>query len=245
MPFVKNIIMGNYYATIFNAFTKKQKLLAILIDPEKFDPKTTVGILSKIPKSTTHLFVGGSTTTKSQTEVTVSALKELTRLPIILFPGDADQLANKANAVLFLSLLSGTNPEYLITQQIKAVAVLKESTMEILPTGYLLIDGGNQSAVARVSKTKPLSQSDIQTIVHTALAGQYMGKKLIYLEAGSGAKNRVSNEIIKAVSKAIAIPLIVGGGIQSEKELQQIYDAGATLAVIGTAFEKDNYILSP
>ncbi len=113
--------------------------------------------------------------------------------------------------------------------------------MEIIPTGYLLIDGGIQSAVERVSKTKPLPQEDIQKIVHTALAGQYMGKKLIYLEAGSGAKNRVSNEIIKAVSEALAIPLIVGGGIQSENELQQVYNAGATLAVIGTAFEKDNY----
>lgn len=233
--------MNHYYTSIFSTFTKKQKMLAILIDPEKFDANILENFLSKIPQSTTHLFVGGSTTTKLQTEETVTALKKATQLPVFIFPGDADHISKEADGILFLSLLSGNNPEYLIKQQIKSVAVLKESTLEIIPTGYLLIDGGKQSAVARVSNTSPISQNDIETIVHTALAGQYMGKKLIYLEAGSGAKNRVSNEIILAVSKAINIPLIVGGGIQSEKELQQVYDAGATLAVIGTAFEKDNY----
>jgi len=233
--------MSPYYSSILNAFTEKQKLLAILIDPEKFDTKKMVAFLSKIPHTTSHLFVGGSTTSKSQTNETVTALKKATQLPIFLFPGDAEQISKEADAILFLSLLSGNNPEYLVTQQIKAVDVLKESAMEIIPTGYLLIDGGIQSAIERVSKTKPLSQKDIQAIVHTALAGQYMGKKLIYLEAGSGAKKRVSNEIIKAVSEALNIPLIVGGGIQSEKELQQVYDAGATLVVMGTAFEMDNY----
>ncbi len=233
--------MSHYYPSIFKSFTKKQKLLAILIDPEKFDSQNATLFLSKIPKNTTHLFVGGSTTTKEQTESTVTVLIQASQLPVFLFPGDADHISKEADAILFLSLLSGNNPEYIITQQIQSVAVLKESTMEIIPTGYLLIDGGIQSAVARVSNTNPIPQEDIEKIVHTALAGQYMGKKLIYLEAGSGAKNRVSNEIIQAVCEAIAIPLIVGGGIQSEKELQQVYAAGATLAVIGTAFEKDNY----
>jgi phosphoglycerol geranylgeranyltransferase len=237
--------MSNYYSSFINAYTKKQKLLAILIDPEKFDTTTASRFLSKIPKNTTHLFVGGSTTTKEQTESAVTALRQATQLPIFLFPGDADHISKEANVILFLSLLSGNNPEYLITQQIKSVSILKESSLEIIPTGYLLIDGGTQSAVARVSNTKPLPQNDVQTIVHTALAGQYMGKKLIYLEAGSGAKNRVSNEIIQAVTEAIDIPLIVGGGIQSEKELQQVYDAGATLTVIGTAFEKNNYKTEP
>ncbi|MEX0997979.1 MAG: geranylgeranylglyceryl/heptaprenylglyceryl phosphate synthase [Flavobacteriaceae bacterium] len=233
--------MSHFYSSIFNSFTKKQKLLAILIDPEKFDTKNVVNFLSKIPKTTTHLFVGGSTTTKLQTEETVTALKKATQLPIFLFPGDADHISKEADGILFLSLISGNNPEYLIKQQIKSVPVLKESSLEIIPTGYVLIDGETESAVARVSNTKPLPQNDIQTIVHTALAGQYIGKKLIYLEAGSGAKNRVSNEIIQAVSEAINIPLIVGGGIQSEKELKEVYDSGATLVVIGTAFEMDNY----
>lgn len=212
-----------------------------MVDPEKFDPLNVIPFLSQIPKKTTHLFVGGSTTTKEQTENTVTALKKSTHLPIFLFPGDADHISKEADAILFLSLLSGENPEYLITQQIKSVSVLKESNLEIIPTAYLLIDGGKQSAVERVSKTKPLPQDAIQKIVHFALAGQYMGKKLIYLEAGSGAKNRVSNDIIKAVSEATNIPIIVGGGIQSEKELQEVYNSGATLAVIGTAFEQNNF----
>ncbi len=233
--------MNNYFSSIFNAFTEKQKLLAILIDPEKFDTKNVVPFLSKIPITTTHLFVGGSTTTQFQTKETVTSLKKATQLPIFLFPGDADHISKEADAILFLSLLSGNNPEYLITQQIKSVPVLKESSLEIIPTGYVLIDGGKQSAVERVSNTKPLPQGDVKTIVHIALAGQYLGKKLIYLEAGSGPKNRVSNEIIQAVSEAINIPLIVGGGIKSEKELQEVYDAGASLVVIGTAFEMGNF----
>lgn len=215
--------------------------MAILVDPEKFDTQKTTQFLSRIPKKTTHLFVGGSTTTREQTQTTVAALKQASQLPIFLFPGDANHLSRNAEGILFLSLLSGSNPEYLINQQIKSVSTLKESSMEIIPTGYILINGGKKSAVERVSKTEPISQNAIQKIVHTVLAGQYLGKKLIYLEAGSGAKKRVSNEVIQAVSEVLEIPLIVGGGIQSEKELQQVYNSGATLAVIGTAFEEDNY----
>lgn len=234
--------MQTIYNDILKAYHKKQRLLAVLIDPEKCNPESLSSLLKILPKQTTHFFVGGSIATQAQTEAVVLALKKKTKLPIVLFPGDENQISAQANGILFLSLLSGENPEYLIRQQIRAVAKLKNSPLEIIPTAYLLIDGGRTSAVERVSQTQPLPQKDVEKIVHTALAGQYSGKLLIYLEAGSGADNRVSDQIIEAVSNAINIPLIVGGGIRSEKQLDAVYASGATLAVIGTAFEENNYL---
>jgi putative glycerol-1-phosphate prenyltransferase len=145
---------------------------------------------------------------------------------------------------LFLSLLSGRNPEFLIEQQVKSVEKLKNTTLEIIPTAYLLIDGGKETSVQRVSRTLPMPQKDIKAIVNTALAGEYSGKKLIYLEAGSGAKDKVSNAIISAVKKDVSIPIIVGGGIKTEEEIQQAYLAGASMVVVGTAFEDDPEFLN-
>ncbi len=170
-----------------------------------------------------------------------SAVKAETSLPVILFPGDHSHITPEADALLFLSLISGRNPEYLIGQQVKSAQKLRESKLEVIPTGYILVDGGNFSAVERVSNTKPLDPDDIELIVNTALAGQYLGKELIYLEAGSGAKNAISEDIISAVKKAISIPLIVGGGIRTQHQLERIYEAGADLVVIGTAFEKGEF----
>ncbi|MDN3595611.1 geranylgeranylglyceryl/heptaprenylglyceryl phosphate synthase [Zunongwangia endophytica] len=218
-----------------------KKLLAVLIDPEKFSAEKYTEFLQNIPEITTHIFVGGSTATTIQTEVCVSFIKSKTSLPIILFPGDKDQITEKADGILLLSLLSGRNPEYLIEQHIKAVPKLLNSDLEIMPTGYLLLDGGSKSAVARVSKTKPIPQEEIQLISHTALAGQMMGKQLIYLEAGSGAVFPVSEKVIAEVKKDLKIPIIVGGGIRSNKQLQKVYNAGADLVVIGTAFENGEF----
>ncbi|MEX2350038.1 MAG: phosphoglycerol geranylgeranyltransferase, partial [Flavobacteriaceae bacterium] len=197
--------------------------------------------LDKIPVQATHLFVGGSTGSHSETEKTVEALKKISSLPVILFPGDVSQITHKADGILFLSLLSGDNPEYLIGQQRKAVAKLQNSSLEIIPTAYILIDGGKESAVERVSKTKPMPQNDITAITETALAGRYSGKRLIYLEAGSGAVVCVNNAIIQAVSQALDVPVIVGGGINSKEAVEQAYNAGATMVVIGTAFEDNNF----
>ena len=226
-----------YYQSILNSISEKEKLLAILIDPDCFNNDEVQLFLKQIPKETTHLFVGGSTVVNTATEATVEALKKKSSLPVFLFPGDYSQITNKADALLFLSLFSGRNPEYLIGQQVKAVSELKKSSLEVISTGYILIDGENISAVERVSGTKPMSQNDIEAIVNTALAGEYLGAKLIYLEAGSGAKNAVSTSIIKAVKEAISIPLIVGGGIKTAAQKQEVYNAGADLIVMGTAFE--------
>ena len=233
----------NLYQDIHTAQVQGKSLLAILIDPDKFVAEYAFAkaYLEKTPSQTTHFFVGGSSDASQHIEAVVRILKELSTLPVILFPGDYTQITPEADGILFLSLLSGRNPEYLIGQQVKGASHIQKSNLEVIPTGYILIDGGKETAVQLVSNTLPIPQNDITSIVHTALAGQYLGKKCIYLEAGSGAKDSVSLAIIKAVRKAIDLPLIVGGGIRSQKAMQDAYDAGATMVVIGTAFEEDRW----
>jgi putative glycerol-1-phosphate prenyltransferase len=230
--------------SIFKTFTSEGKLLAVLIDPDKFQSDSASFFLENIPATTTHIFVGGSTVEKGKTEACVQSLKSQTSLPIILFPGDHSQITPTADALLFLSLISGRNPEYLIGQQVRAVDQLRNNVLEVIPTGYILIDGGNECAVQRVSGTIPLSQEEPEAIVNTALAGIFAGKRLIYLEAGSGAQNPVSPEIIRAVKNEVAVPLIVGGGIRSKEQLEAAYSAGADLVVVGTAFEKGDFFTS-
>tara|TARA_R100001369_G_scaffold29172_4_gene52682 strand:+ start:173605 stop:174318 length:714 start_codon:yes stop_codon:yes gene_type:complete len=218
-----------------------EKQLAVLIDPDKFSEENTNTFLNNLPFNTSHIFVGGSTVGANKTEKTVRVIKQNSNLPVVLFPGDHSQITEEADALLFLSLLSGRNPEYLIEQQVKSVNKLRNSNLEVIPTGYILIDGGRESAVERISNTQPISQNNLELIVNTALAGQYSGKKIIYLEAGSGALHHVSLQIIREVNKALSIPLIVGGGISSIHQLTSIYEAGADMAVIGTAFETGNF----
>jgi phosphoglycerol geranylgeranyltransferase len=151
----------NMYQAIVRMVSEKEKGLAILIDPDKFSISETTRFLEQIPKNTTHIFIGGSTVFEKQTEVVVSSVKGKTALPVILFPGDFSQLTSKADGVLLLSLISGRNVEYLIEQQLKAVPHLKNSKLEIIPTGYVLLDGGNESAIARVTDTRPMPQDNI------------------------------------------------------------------------------------
>ncbi len=226
-----------FYKNLLKSIAENERQLAILIDPDKFNIAETISFLKKIPKETTHLFVGGSTVANGETEATVQALKTETKLPIFLFPGDWSHITPLADALLFLTLLSGRNAEYLVGQQIKSISKLKNSSLEIISTGYILIDGGNDSAVSKVTNTQPLPQENIEKILHTAMAGQFMGAKIIYLEAGSGAKFPVKPEIISEVKKAINIPLIVGGGIKTEAQKNTAYEAGADMVVMGTAFE--------
>jgi len=230
----------NIYQNILSAKKDGKKLLAVLIDPEKMELKHVPVFFEKVHKSiATHIFVGGSTDKNNQLERLVSAIKKETNLPVVLFPGNVSQITNKADGILFLSLLSGRNPEYLIEQQIKAAPILKKYNLEIIPTGYILIDGKKETTTQKVSNTKPISQEKIALILHTSLAGEFSGKQLIYLEAGSGAAEIVHQNIIKKIATEITIPLIVGGGIRSKKQLKNTFNAGADIIVIGTAFEND------
>ncbi len=231
----------SYLKEIQQAVNENRKLLAILIDPDKFEDSIAAEFFKNLPVETTYIFVGGSTVEDGRTCEVVKAIKNYCSLPVILFPGDHNQISDHADALLFLSLISGRNPEFLIEQQVRSVEKIKNTSLEIIPTGYILVDGGNKTSVQKVSKTIPLKQTNISQIVNTALAGQYSGKKLIYLEAGSGARYPVSAEIIRSVHRELDIPVIVGGGIRCKKQLDQAYVAGADLVVIGTAFEDGTF----
>lgn len=227
------------YRDIVNAKAESRRLLAILVDPEKFDRSTAAIFLRNLPSETTHIFVGGSTVPMGQTGALVNELKLFTSKPIVIFPGHYSQISKSADALLFLSLLSGDNPEYLVGQQLASVPILRKTTLEVIPTAYILIDGGITSSVEKVSRTKPIRQDEIGRIVDTAVAGELMGKKMVYLEAGSGALSPVGPQIIEAVKNELEIPLLVGGGIRTAQQKEMAYHAGADMVVMGTAFERD------
>lgn len=232
--------MTNIYNDILKAKSENTKLLAILVDPDKIVWENLSGLISKINQSpATHIFIGGSLVITNRISELIIHLKQKITLPIVLFPGNPTQISNEADAILFLMLISGRNPDYLIEQQVKAAPILKKTQLEIISTGYILIESGNQTAVERVSKTKPLDRNNIDYVIQTAQAGEMLGNKLIYLEAGSGAKQAVPLEMIKKISQNIEIPLVVGGGIVDLQQIKNSYTAGADLVVIGTAFEND------
>ncbi|WP_456313002.1 phosphoglycerol geranylgeranyltransferase [Pseudomonas shirazensis] len=233
--------ISNIYEQIIQAKKKGQKLLAILLDPDKIVLENLEGLLQKINQSpATHIFVGGSIVQTTILEELMAKLKQRTNLPVVIFPGDPSQISPQADAILFLSLLSGRNPDYLIEFHVQAAPILAQTNLEVISTGYILIESGNETAVARVSKTKPLNRENSDLVLATAQAGEMLGNKLIYLEAGSGAKNAVPVEMIELISQNIKIPIIVGGGIVDLQGIEKAYNAGADLVVIGTAFENNN-----
>lgn len=219
---------------------KENRLLAVLIDPEKellSEIAVKIDIINT--SSATHIFVGGSTDPESMTDTVIKKIKKHTALPVVIFPGDTNQISASADALLFLSLISGRNPDFLIEKHVMAVPKIMEAKLEVIPTAYMLIESSSVSAVERVSQTKPMSLNQIDTIVNTAKAGEMLGMKMIYLEAGSGAASPIPADVIQAVKNNLKVPLIVGGGIRTQEQLEAAYTAGANMVVVGTAFEQD------
>jgi phosphoglycerol geranylgeranyltransferase len=228
------------YQQILTCKTKGVKLLAILLDPDKLVVENLSNLILKINQSpATHIFIGGSSFDGNHLDELIIQLKAQINLPFLLFPGNPSQISKDADGILFLTLLSGRNPDYLIEHQVNAVPIIKKTNLEVISTGYILIESGNETAVERVSQTKPLDRNNHEYALQTAQAGEFIGNKLIYLEAGSGAKLSVPKEMITLVAQNIKVPLIVGGGIRSKQEIENAYNAGADLVVIGTAFEND------
>ena len=217
------------YDTILSRIAAGRKMLVRLIDPEKFDAQSLCEGFSMI-------FVGGSTASGS--EAVVEAVRRKTKAPIVLFPGNVRQFTPKADALLFLTLMNSRDSRFLIEAQLGAAEAVAASGIESIPMGYILLDGGRQSAVERVTGCKAISQEDVNGIVRMAIAAELMGKKLVYLEAGSGAKMPVKPSVIRAVKDRLHIPLIVGGGIRTTQQMAEAFDAGADIGVIGNLFEE-------
>lgn len=211
-------------------------MIAVLLDPDKYTGSEQVPYREIGKAQPDFIFVGGSGINHS-IEDFVLALKQHVDIPVVLFPGDVQQFTPHADGLLLLSLISGRNPDLLIGQHVKAACAIATSGVEVLPTGYILVDGGKQSSVERVSQTQPLSEDNPHAILSTALAGQLLGMKLVYLEAGSGAAHAISAATVQTVSEGLSIPLIVGGGIRSIQQIDAALQAGANLVVIGNHFE--------
>lgn len=219
---------------------QSKKQIAVLIDPDKTDTGKIQRLVLAAEKASVDFFlVGGSLLLKNSLEETVAAIKKYSKKKVYLFPGNPMQITPQADGILLLSLISGRNAELLIGAHVQAAPLLKQSRLNIIPTGYMLIESGRPTTVSYISNTTPIPADKPEIVACTALAGEQLGLKTIYLEAGSGAQNPVSKEMIKAVRKMIKIPLIVGGGIRSAAQAEQAFSAGADIVVIGTAIEDD------
>ncbi len=229
---------------ITKAKQKNEKLLAILLDPDKIELDKLALVVKKITNANVHLiFVGGSLLFKNVLDAFVKIIKDNTNLPVLLFPSNAIQITDNADAILFLQLISGRNSEYLIGNQVIAAPLLKQTNLEVISTGYLLIESGRETTASYISNTKPIPAHKPEIAMATAMAGEYIGNKLIYMDGGSGALHTIPIDFIKKVSTHISIPLIIGGGLKTKKEIRTVFNAGATVVVIGTAFENDENLL--
>ena len=223
----------NILATKISHEKQGDNILATKISYEKQEDNIN---LNEKQITQLFIFVGGSQL-KESIYNTVKKIKQLTQVPVVMFPGDASQFAENVDALLFLSLASGRNAKYLIEQHIEAAQAIKSSGVETIPTGYILVDGGKHTAVEQISGTSPYPTSNPQLIADTALACQLLGHKMVYLEAGSGANHPVPQNIIAETRKAIDIPLIVGGGIKTPQQMMDAFSSGADLVVIGNHLE--------
>ncbi len=232
--------MLNILAEFQQAKANQQKKFVVLIDPDKvrlgnMDKVLDLAVEAKVD----YFFIGGSLIVNNMLDQCLLSIKERCRIPMILFPGNSLQLSWKADAILFLSLISGRNADLLIGNHVIAAPYLKLSPLEILPTGYMLIDGGAPTSVLYMSNTRPIPTHKEDIAVCTAMAGEMLGLRLLFMDAGSGAVTPVTEDIIESVSGAISIPLIVGGGIRTPEKAAANARAGADVIVVGNAIEKD------
>ncbi len=229
------------YTYIKDKLLQQTALLAVLVDPGKTSPDQLHQMSRSAPDMGIDLFlVGGSLLTADLMETTIAALSQDTTTPVVIFPGGVQQLSPNADALLYLSLISGRNPDYLIGQHIISAPLIHHMGLEAISTAYMLIESGAITSVEFISGTKPIPADKPDIAVAHALAAEYLGFKMIYLEAGSGARNSVPIEMVAAIKKHTTIPLIVGGGLRSPKAVESRIAAGADVIVIGTHFEQNN-----
>jgi len=218
---------------------RSRKRIALLVDPDGYDDPGLNDLIGYINMNPPDLLLVGGSLLFNPIEITITALKLGSSLPVFLFPGNAFQLSDRADGILFLSLISGRNPEFLIGNHVLAAPHLHRAGIEVIPTGYMLIENGTSTSVEYMSNSTPIPGDKPDIAVATAMAGEMLGLKSIYLEAGSGAAHPVGNEMISAIRKHISLPLMVGGGIRSPETALKVFDAGADLIVVGNAIEKE------
>ncbi|TCJ14350.1 geranylgeranylglyceryl/heptaprenylglyceryl phosphate synthase [Flaviaesturariibacter flavus] len=237
-------MQGLVYESLQEKKNRGAKAFALLIDPDKVTPASLDELMGLAEAAGVDLyFVGGSLVVTDNLDNCVLQIKARTRKPVILFPGSPSQLSRHADALLYLSLISGRNPELLIGQHVISAPFVKKSGLEIMPTGYCVIDGGAPTTVSYISNAAPIPHDKADIALCTALAGEMLGMKLIYLDAGSGARRPVSSDMIRAVSGQVEVPVIVGGGIRDAEAAHAACRAGADVVVVGNAIEKDPSII--
>ena len=225
--------------------TEGIRSFVVLIDPDKIDSTESLTNLVRLcmENRVDYFFVGGSFVTNNHIPMVVHTIKKLTSIPVILFPGSNLHIDLNADAILFLSLISGRNPDFLIGQQVLAAPILKNSQIEVMPTGYILIGDNNHSTVSYMSNTTPIPSDKNSVAACTALAGEMLGMKIIYMDAGSGAEKPVPGKMIKKVSNTIESPLIIGGGLNSIEKITTAIRSGADTIVVGNGIEDNQQLL--
>lgn len=234
--------MSLVYAYLTRKKELGKKSLAVLVDPDKTDH---LGKLLRLAEKSApdFFFVGGSELQNGSPGECIAQIRKYSNVPIVLFPGNTSQVSPDADALLLLSLISGRNPDLLIGKHVQAASALKKSKLELLPTGYMLIESGNRTTVERVSGTVPIPRDNFTLAADTALAGEQLGLKLIYLEAGSGAQMPVPAEMVLAVREVLSVPLITGGGLRKPEDIAARCAAGADLIVTGNVLEQEPELL--
>ena len=233
------------YDTITQKMHAGKKQLAVLVDPDKAGDKALDLIVANaIDSGVDYFFVGGSLLINNQLDHVIELLKKAGDIPVVLFPGNSLQMSWKADAILFLSLISGRNAEMLIGRHVVSAPYIKLSPLQVIPTGYMLIDSGRPTAVSYMSDSNPIPADKDDIAICTAMAGEMLGLKLIFMDAGSGAINPVSETMISNVKQSIEVPLIVGGGIRTPEQARKSAGAGADVLVIGNAVEKSPSIIN-
>lgn len=231
--------------TLHQGRAEGRKFFTWLIDPDKYTKDGLMDSLSQVNKGgVDYIFVGGSLMMADHLDECLRLIKSQTEIPVILFPGNSLQVNDKADGLLFLSLISGRNPDLLIGRHVETAPILKQTSLEVLPTGYMLIDTGQPTTASYISNTFPIPYHKNDIAVSTALAGEMLGLQYIYLDGGSGAQNPVNPHMIESVCENVDLPVIVGGGIRDEKALKEAYEAGADMVVVGNAIEEDEDLLS-
>jgi putative glycerol-1-phosphate prenyltransferase len=220
------------------------KSIALLLDPDKANGDSLREILKIADENKTDYIFAGGSLTFTGIDILIDEIKKLSQIPVVLFPGNLLQLTLKADMILLLSLISGRNPELLIGNHVIAAPHLKNVRKKLISVGYILINCGNKTSVEYISQTEAIPSGKPEIAVATALAGEMLGLQMIYLEAGSGAANPVPVNLVKAVRQNISIPLAVGGGIKNKEEVEQLFNAGADLIVLGNACEKNPKLLT-